>query len=155
MVSTVLENGTRSPFEVRTESSCGVHTTLKTLNPREEFKLVRSSSDTYVLHWVVMNSNHLISFSSDELIDFDRITIVNDGPVYRKVTNPRYKSNSMPNARSRYDESEEGPTMCRPPFRKNLKRFYNSFLGRGSDILTEESEHDSPHLHHPNRLHSI
>lgn len=95
-VSTILENGTSSPFEVRSESSCGVHTVLKALGPGEKFTLQRSSSDTYLQHWVVMGSALVISFSSDELVDNERITILNEGSVYRKVMNPRvFKSHSM------------------------------------------------------------
>jgi len=95
-VATILENGTCSPFEVRSESSCGVHTVLKKLAPQEKFTLERSSSDTYLQHWVVMGSAHVISFSSDELIDYDRITIVNEGSVYKKVVNSRvFKSYSL------------------------------------------------------------
>ena len=88
-VSTILENGTFSPFEVRSESSCGVHTVLKTLGPRETFKLERSSSDTYLQHWVVMGSAVVLSFNSDELVDNDKITIVSDGSIYKKVLNAR------------------------------------------------------------------
>jgi len=95
-VATILENGTSSPFEVRSESSCGVHTFLKTLAPQETFTLERSSSDTYLQHWVVMGSALVISFSSDELVDHDRITIVNEGNLYMKRMNPRLlKSHSM------------------------------------------------------------
>ena len=88
-VSTILENGTSSPFEVRSESSCGVHTVLKTLGPQETFRLERSTSDTYLQHWVVMGSAVVLSFSSDELVDNDKITIVSDGSIYKKVVNAR------------------------------------------------------------------
>jgi hypothetical protein len=95
-LATVLENGTDSPFEVRSESSSGVHALLTTLGPKETYKLVRSSSDTYLQHWVVMGDAPVVSFSSDELIDNQRITIVCAGAAtYKKVVVPRHTPKSI------------------------------------------------------------
>lgn len=163
-VSTVIENGTTTPFEVKLESSCGVHTVLKSLAPQEKFTLERSSSDTYSQHWVVMGSALVISFSSDELIDNDTITIVKEGPNYRKVMSPRvYKSHSMPNRRSPYvnPEDEEGSgsymySACKPPLRKSFKKLFYSLIGRsGSEDVAMQDESVPTPLHLPNRLHSI
>ena len=94
-VATILENGTGSPFEVRSESSSGVHALLTTLKPQETYKLIRSSSDTYLQHWVVMGAAPVVSFSSDELIDNQKITIVCEGGAsYKKVMIPRITTKS-------------------------------------------------------------
>lgn len=89
---TLLENGTDSPFEVRSESSSGVHAHLTTLSPGETYKLVRGSSDTYLQHWVVVGDAPVVCFSSDELIDNEKITIVCDGAAYKKDAVPRHSS---------------------------------------------------------------
>ncbi|KAG0583505.1 hypothetical protein KC19_3G142000 [Ceratodon purpureus] len=167
-VSTILENGTSSPFEVRSESSCGVHTVLKTLGPQETFRLERSTSDTYLQHWVVMGSAVVLSFSSDELVDNDKITIVSDGSIYKKVVNARpLRSASLPSRRSSYVQPEGAvgsshrSSASKPPAR-GFRKFLSSLIGRGSDAPAEESdaqpdlEPDDPSdVHRPHRLHSL
>ncbi|KAG0553577.1 hypothetical protein KC19_12G022200 [Ceratodon purpureus] len=153
-LATVLENGTNSPFEVRSESSSGVHALLTTLRPQEIYKLVRSSSDTYLQHWVVMGDAPVVSFSSDELIDNQRITIVCEGgSVYRKLVVPRHtpKSISMPN-RNPESIGGESPTHSlsnagKPPL-SGFKRFFSSLIRRSnsSEVAAASSSDSSSSL---------
>lgn len=150
-LATVLENGTDSPFEVRSESSSGVHALLTTLGPKETYKLVRSSSDTYLQHWVVMGDAPVVSFSSDELIDNQRITIVCAGAAtYKKVVVPRHtpKSISMPNRKPEPIGGDSPthtlPNAGKPPL-SGIKRFLSSLIRRGnsSDVAAFPNSSDS------------
>lgn len=88
-VATVLENGTDAHCEIKSRSASGVHILVKKLAPKEQYTLERRTSDTYLQHWVFVGRDAVASFSSDELIDNDKIVIEHDGTEFKVAKNPR------------------------------------------------------------------
>lgn len=128
--STTLENATESLFEVRSESSSGVHTLLTSLNPGDSYKLVRGSSDTYLQHWVVVGDSPVVNFSSDELVDNERIKIVWNGTErkYEKESVLRYSSSRARDMSNEQRPQQPGSASLtlntgKPP--SGIKRFFS------------------------------
>jgi hypothetical protein len=128
-LSTILENGTASPIEVKSESATGVHTLMATIKPGLTYKLFQGSSDTYLQHWVVVGNAPVVSFNSDELVDNERIKIIMSvGGSYDREVTPRHGV-SKPTTTARNERSKSvgaGSDVGKPP--TGLRRFLSAVV---------------------------
>lgn len=103
--STILENSTASPIEVKSESAAGVHTLITTIRPWGMSELRVSSGDTYLNHWVVVGNAPVVSFSSDDLADNRKIKFYIVDGSYSRQDFPRH-GDSRPATTARNERSQ-------------------------------------------------